>query len=371
LTTGGTRFQFGGEPSSQSGNVGTFGFNFGTTSNTPQTSTGISFGPSDTQTGGFELRGTTGFSSAPQTSGFSAFGAPVATTSQFNVFGAPVTHSIGFGTGTTESTSSSFTFGSQTDNSGSFGGFNLRTTSRDPPSSFSPSRAPQQTGGFSFGGVSSSSSQRNNNPDSYHPTEEFYANQKLVYHSISKMPRYANYSFEEISWNNIERSVTTESGFGSTGFRPVMNDFTGSSFGSSTETIGAAFNVNTNRSSGTGGFGFGFDNQGLAGNTGGFSTNRSTGTGGFSFDNQGLTGNTGGFSSTSTGFGTVSFSTPHTSNGVTHDGFAFGGEPRLQSGTTGFGFGGTPSTAPYSRNAFDFNDIVHEQPQRSFDEYKL
>ncbi|KAK7202922.1 nuclear protein 96-domain-containing protein [Myxozyma melibiosi] len=314
------------------------------------------FGGNATNTGG-GLFGSTQTNTASTTSPFggnSAFGSTNNTTSPF---------------GQTNTTpSSGGLFGSAAAKpSSAFGGFGSTSTNTSPAAGF----------GGSFGSANGATNQGTAlTPFQPLKEKEPTSNVTSVYQSISCMPAYQKYSFEELREQDYAQgrrygNSTGAGAFGKpTGFGSGTFGQTNTGFGQTNNTPGGNGlfgNANNNSPSTTGGFGstaFGANNTNNTNNTSGGLFGQKPATGGlFGSTNTGSTsGGMFGSNNTSNAFGATNNTTSAPAFGQTNTtGSAFGGgfgannnnQPKPAFGATGTtgGFGGfgannTASAAP-------------------------
>ncbi|KAI9138001.1 nuclear protein 96-domain-containing protein [Paraphysoderma sedebokerense] len=357
---------------------GTFGGGggFGASNQPQQQQTTFGFGQQQPQqqqtTFGFgqpqQQQPATPFGASASTS---AFGAPSATTSAFgapsgsattgSIFGAPSTAprpsgGFGFG-GTTGTTSTTPSFGGVFGSSPSSG---FGTSGQSAPT-FGQTPSTSATTG-TFGGLGASgltaTNQGTGNPIFTPRTETERvgaSTQTLTYYSISAMPAYDKFCFEELRWQDYQMNKKTPSGPAAGGFGATsVTGFGGATttgFGA-TGSSGSLFG-GTQQSSGI----FGSAQPQTQSSAGFGSTGTST------------------FGATSQAAGTTAFGSTGTSlfgassqQQQQKPGFGFGSaaSTSTQPTNTGFGFGATSnSSAPAGGPAFGFGQQQQTQQQQA------
>ncbi|KAK3812040.1 MAG: nuclear protein 96-domain-containing protein [Benniella sp.] len=360
---------FGGQQQQQPGGFGTGQSTFGSTSSfgAPSTGFGAAANPAfggNTQSSGFGGAPAGGFGSNATSTGFGAGG-----------FGGA---SSGFGAQASQPGFGSSAFGASA-TSNPAGGFGAFGSSSAPTSGFGGSSAfgakPATTGfgtqpssGFGtttntgFGGASNAfgggmlgggmnqpaGTGTVNPPFAPFVEKEPATGQNSHYQSITAMPAYRGYSFEELRLQDYQQGRKFPGqapGFGATGgFGQQQQQQTASSaFGAQPSAFGATNSTTSLSGFGSGSTGFGGTTTGF-GSTPGFGTTTPASSG---FGAQ-ATAPTSGFGSTSGGFGTQ----------PTTGGFGTG------AGTGGFGFGASSAAKP--AGGFGFGATATSQPAGGF-----
>ncbi|KAG0094807.1 hypothetical protein BGZ93_006756 [Podila epicladia] len=373
---------FGGQQQQSTG-FGAAPGGFGSTSSFGAPATG--FGAAAQTTGFGGGAATTGFGAAPSAGGFGA--APASTgfggggfggsTTGFGVQAQQAQPQTGFGGssfGGTGATSTAGAFGgfgttASTGGFGSGGGFGAKPATTGFGGATTGFGAPANTGfggaatsSFGGGGMNATAGQGTANPP-FAPfvEKEPATGQNSHYQSITAMPAYRAFSFEELRLQDYQQGRKlgqgAAGGLGAGGFGAATSGFgaqpAAAGFGAQPSTGFGA----TNTTSALGGFGAGSTGFGGAATGGAFGT-----AGGFGSTAPATTGfgaqpaQTTGFGATSTAFGgapTTGFGAPATAGFGGAGGFGAAAAPKPATGFGGFGtvatsqpatgFGATPA----------------------------
>jgi nuclear pore complex protein Nup98-Nup96 len=288
-----------------------------------------------------------------------------------------------------------FGFGSNNNNSTAFGSsntFGAKPFGMSSGSTFGGNTngfGTQNNTGFGFGSGMTQNQGTGNPPYAVHSEKEPNVAQISHFHSITAMPQYRNFSFEELRLKDYQmnkkfnQGFSNTSSFGSSGFG--MNSNNNSAFGQKSafgNTTGG-FGQNNMNTFGSSNNAFGSNNNAFGSNNNAFGSNNNTGTGLFGSSQNNAFGqmnntnsgfgsslkpaNSGfGFGS-STGFGTNNNTTSAFGNNNNNSGFgfgtqnnntsafgstnnAFGMKSATNTGTSGFGFGSNQNNNSLSMN---------------------
>ncbi|KZS91868.1 hypothetical protein SISNIDRAFT_429815 [Sistotremastrum niveocremeum HHB9708] len=215
-TFGGTGF--GAQPATQQQPTNSI-FGASAAPSQPSTSTGFGIFGNQAQT-----------STTTPSTGFGGFGAPAATTSTgFGGFGNTATQPTAFGSTPAANTTGGSVFGANTGNTG-FGAFGSK-----PAGSVFGAVAAAPTGGLAPNNGTAS-------PPWSQTSERDEAGGVMThFQSISRMPAYKDYSFEELRFADYSQGRKTASGFGSGTNVFGASTSTGSVFGSTQPAQPTAF----------------------------------------------------------------------------------------------------------------------------------